>query len=92
MFTFAVIKNQRLGPVLEIEQDIDLTTIPKLEALLLDGDDSGNLLIIILIIFSNVPYIPYSYVFVRLALYYISKKLYCRIISALLFEKFDFVG
>lgn len=62
LFTFAVIKNQRLGPVLEIEQDIDLTTIPKLEALLLDGGDSGNLLIIILIIFSNVPYIPYSYV------------------------------
>lgn len=90
MFTFAVIKNQRLGPVLEIEQDIDLTTIPKLEALLLDDDDSGNLLIIILIIFSNVPYIPYSYVFVRL--YYISKKVYCRILSSLLFEKLDFVG
>lgn len=87
MFTFAVIKNQRLGPVLEIEQDIDLTTIPKLEALLLDGDDSGNLFIIILIIFSNV---PYSYVFVRV--YYISKKLYCRILSSLLFEKLDFVG
>lgn len=90
MFTFAVIKNQRLGPVLEIEQDIDLTTIPKLEALLLDGDDSGNLLIIILISFSNVPYIPCSYVFVRL--YYINKKLYCRILSSLMFEKLDFVG
>lgn len=90
LFTFAVIKNQRLGPVLEIEQDIDLTTIPKLEALLLDGDDSGNLLIIILIIFSYVPYISYSYVFVRL--YYINKKLYCRILSSLMFEKLNFVG
>lgn len=90
MFTFAVIKNQRLGPVLEIEQDIDLTTIPKLEALLLDGDDSGNLLIVVLIIYSNVRYIPYSYVFVRL--YFINKKLYCRILSSLMFEKLDFVG
>lgn len=88
LFTFAVIKNQRLGPVLEIEQELDLTTIPKLEALLLVGDDYGNIFVYILTIFSNVPYSIRTILLCNVRFYYINLKLYCRMISSLMFENF----